>query len=189
MLCLSEDDLSKLRSPVKAVRVGDETWLIPPSGHLTGPASFSASDWSSLPTHAACKSAPSLFFPKQSTSRDVQSMSLYLKAPLAKRIAYIYRRLSQWIANCNVVICKKKEPILFKASLVTRTIPTPSLEELPISLKASLGSSTLLSATSKKTASSSRTQELEVLKVCQCSIPLSDPSSSDAYRLELVIGA
>ena len=177
MLCLIEDDISRLRSPVKvpeAVRVGDETWIIPPSSHLTGSASFSASDWSSLPTYAACKSAPS-FFIEGSMSRDVQSKSLYLKAPLAKRIAYIYRRLSQWIANCNVVICKKKEPILFKASLVTRTIPTPSLEELPISWRASLGSSTLPSATSKKTASSSRTQGSKVLKVCRSSIPLSDP--------------
>ena len=46
MLYLSEDDLSKLLSPVKAVRVGDETWLIPPSSHLTGLVSSSASDWS-----------------------------------------------------------------------------------------------------------------------------------------------
>ena len=63
-------------------------------------------------------------------------------------IAYIYQRLSQWIANCNVIICKKKEPKLFKASLVTRTIPTPSLEELPISWRASLGSSTATRITS-----------------------------------------
>ena len=72
---LKEDDISRLRSQVKvseAVRVGGETWIIPPSGHLTGPASFSASDWSSFPTYAACKSAPSLFS-KQSMSRDVQS--------------------------------------------------------------------------------------------------------------------
>ena len=47
---------------------------------------------------------------------------------------------------------KKKEPLLFKASLVTRTLPMPSLEELPILLKASLGSSTLPSATSYMTA-------------------------------------
>ena len=113
MLCLSEDDLSKLRSPVKAVRVGDETWLIPPSGHLTGPASFSASDWSSLPTYAACKSAPS-FFAKQSTSRDVQSKSLYLKAPLAKKSVYIYRRHSQWKVNCNVVTCEEEGAIIIQ---------------------------------------------------------------------------
>ena len=34
---------------------------------------------------------------------------------------------------------KKREPLLFKASLVMRTVPTPSLEELPTLLKASLG--------------------------------------------------
>ena len=159
---------------IEAARVGDETWLIPLSSPLTGPASFSASDWSSLPTYAACKSAPS-FFVKQSMIRDVQSKALNLKAPLAKRIAYIYRRLSQWIANCNVVIYKKKEPKLLKASLVTRTIPTPSLEELPISWRASLGSSTVTSTKSYRTALSSRTQGSRVLKVCQSSIPLNDP--------------
>merc|ERR1711895_308468 len=101
MLHLRNDDLSKLRSQVKvieAARVGDETWIIPPSGHLTSSASFSASDWLSLPTYAACKSAPS-FFAKQSTSRDVQSYALNLKAPLAKKSVHIYRRHSQWIVN------------------------------------------------------------------------------------------
>ena len=34
---------------------------------------------------------------------------------------------------------KKGKPLLFKASLVTRTVPTPSLEELHTLLKASLG--------------------------------------------------
>ena len=29
-------------------------------------------------------------------------------------IAHIYRRLSQWIANCNVVICEEKGAISFE---------------------------------------------------------------------------
>ena len=91
----------------------DKMWLIPLSVHLTSLVSSSASDWSSLPTYAACKSAPS-FFAKQSTSRDVQSKALNLTASLAKRIAYIYQRLSQWIANCNVVTCEEKGAISFE---------------------------------------------------------------------------
>ena len=90
----------------EAVRVGDESWLIPPSGHLTSLVSSSASDWSSLPTYAACNSALS-FLAKQSTSRDVQSKSLNLKAPLAKKSVYIYRRHSQWKVNFSVDICEE----------------------------------------------------------------------------------
>ena len=84
-------------------------------------------------------------------------------SPVKKGLPNILRRLSSRLPNVTSSSIKKKEPILFKASLVTRSLPTPSLEELPLLLKASLGSRSLPSATSKR-LQSSRTQELEVLK-------------------------
>ena len=71
---------------------------------------------------------------------------------------------------------KKKEPLLSKASLVT-----VSLVDLSIIVKAFLGSISLPSTMSFRTASSSRTQGSRVLKVCLCPIPLSDPPSPDAH--------
>ena len=130
MLCLREDDLSRLRFPVKVnegARTVDETWLIRFSGHLTGPVSTSASHWSGSapapPTCSGCK--PGL---SHSSLISLRVQTSIKRAPCFKSLQAIdyFNHLESGILTYT------------KASLVVSTVPA---------------------STSKKTATLPRTKE------------------------------
>ena len=140
-------------------RVGDETWLIRLSGHLTGPVSSSASHWSSLPTYAACKPALSLV---SKQSRWPESIK---RAPCSSSISqeglpYLSKAFPVE-SNCNIVIC---EELVYNREGISgdHICSNDIFGRGPYIIEGFSVSCTLPSATSYRTATTSRTQEWKV---------------------------